>query len=152
MCNDRNFLEQAIALAAVNLAQGGRPFGAVLVRDGTLISAASNQMHLSHDPTAHAELLCIRQASQLLASNRLAGCVIYASGQPCPMCLSAMHLCGISRVVFAAANADAEPFGLSTTDAYQQLCLPLAEQRICIEHMAHHAVPALYQRWHAQHV
>lgn len=151
MNNDCDFLAQAIGLAADNLAQGGRPFGAVLVRNGKLISAASNQMHLSHDPMAHAELLCIRDACQLLSSNRLQGCVIYASGQPCPMCLSAMHLCGISRVVFAAANAEAEPFGLATTALYQQLCLPLTEQSLCIEHAPHSAMPALYQRWHAQH-
>jgi guanine deaminase len=151
MSSDRDFLEQAIGLAAANLAEGGRPFGAVLVRDGTLLTAASNQMHRSPDPTAHAELLCIRQAGQLLASNRLEGCVIYASGQPCPMCLSAMYLCGISRVVFAAANAEAEPFGLSTSALYQQLGLPLAQQAMRIEHLAHSAMPALYQRWHAQH-
>ena len=139
MRGDRDFLEQAVDLAAANLAQGGRPFGAVLVRDGQVISAASNQLHMRHDPSAHAELLCIRQASELLGSNRLDGCVIYASGQPCPMCLSAMHLCGINRVVFAAANADAEPFGLSTAALYQQLSRPLAEQTLRIEQQPHSA-------------
>lgn len=152
MSGDRDFLEQAIGLATANVAEGGRPFGAVLVREGKLITEATNQMHRRQDPTAHAELLCIRQASQLFASNRLDGCVIYASGQPCPMCLSAMHLCGISRVVFAAANADGEPFGLSTAGVYQQLSRPLTQQSLCIEHVAHSAMPALYQRWHAQHV
>jgi tRNA(Arg) A34 adenosine deaminase TadA len=151
MRGDHDFLQQAISLAAANVAEGGRPFGAVLVCEGQVVTEASNQMHLRQDPTAHAELLCIRQASELLASNRLDGCVIYASGQPCPMCLSAMHLCGISRVVFAAANADGEPFGLSTAGVYQQLGLPLAQQSLCIEHVAHNAMPALYQRWHALH-
>lgn len=151
MRGDRDFLEQAVDLAAANLAQGGRPFGAVLVRDGQVISAASNQLHRRHDPSAHAELLCIRQASELLGSNRLDGCVIYASGQPCPMCLSAMHLCGINRVVFAAANADAEPFGLSTAALYQQLSRPLAEQTLRIEQQPHSAMRGLYQRWKAQH-
>lgn len=151
MSNDRDFLEQAIRLAEANVAQGGRPFGAVLVREGQQLTEASNQMHVSFDPSAHAELLCIRQASQLLASNRLEGCVIYASGQPCPMCLSAMHLCGISRVVFAATNAEGEPFGLSTAGVYQQLSLPLAQQSLRIEHAAHSAMTPLYQRWYAQH-
>ncbi|MCZ3003893.1 nucleoside deaminase, partial [Acinetobacter baumannii] len=88
-------------------------FGAVLTLNGEVLVEAVNEIHLTQDPTAHAELLAIRAASQRVGA-RLEGCVIYASGQPCPMCLSAMYLCGVARVVFAASNAMAEPFGLST--------------------------------------
>jgi tRNA(Arg) A34 adenosine deaminase TadA len=105
---------------------------------------------LSQDPTAHAEMLAIRAASQQLGP-RLDGCVIYASGQPCPMCLSAMHLCGISRVVFAASNDVAAPFGLSTAAIYQQLALPLAEQKLPVQHLPQAAMQALYREWQALH-
>lgn len=86
MRDDDVYLQRAVQLAAHNVAAGGRPFGAVLVKDGHVIAEAANAIHLSQDPTAHAELLAIRAASQQLGPH-LHGCVVYASGQPCPMCL-----------------------------------------------------------------
>ena len=96
MHSDEFYLQRAVVLAANNVAAGGRPFAALLVKDDQMIVEAVNTLHISQDPTAHAELLAIRAASQQLGP-RLEGCVIYASGQPCPMCLSAMYLCGVSR-------------------------------------------------------
>ena len=150
MTDDQQHLHHAVQLAKANVAAGGRPFGAVLVRDGEVLVEAVNEIHLSQDPTAHAEMLAIRAASQQLGP-RLDGCVIYASGQPCPMCLSAMHLCGISRVVFAASNDVAAPFGLSTAAIYQQLALPLAEQKLPVQHLPQAVMQALYREWQALH-
>jgi tRNA(Arg) A34 adenosine deaminase TadA len=150
MTDDQQHLHHAMQLAKANVAAGGRPFGAVLVRDGKVLVEAVNEIHLSRDPTAHAEMLAIRAASQQLGP-RLDGCVIYASGQPCPMCLSAMHLCGISRVVFAASNDVAAPFGLSTAAIYQQLALPLAEQKLPVQHLPQAVMQALYREWQALH-
>lgn len=150
MSNDEHYLQRAVALAASNVAAGGRPFGAVLVKDHQLIAEAVNSLHISQDPTAHAELLAIRSASQRLGT-RLDGCVIYASGQPCPMCLSAMHLCGISRVVFAATNQQGEPFGLSSAAVYQQMALPLSEQTLPVQHLAQSAMVEIYRDWQARH-
>ncbi|XCY74209.1 nucleoside deaminase [Pseudomonas sp. CBR-F] len=150
MTDDQQHLHHAVQLAKANVAAGGRPFGAVLVRDGKVLVEAVNEIHLSQDPTAHAEMLAIRAASQQLGP-RLDGCVIYASGQPCPMCLSAMHLCGISRVVFAASNDVAAPFGLSTAAIYQQLALPLVEQKLPVQHLPQAAMQALYREWQALH-
>ncbi len=150
MTDDQQHLHHAVQLAKANVAAGGRPFGAVLVRDGEVLVEAVNEIHLSQDPTAHAEMLAIRAASQQLGP-RLDGCVIYASGQPCPMCLSAMHLCGISRVVFAASNDVAAPFGLSTAAIYQQLALPLAKQKLPVQHLPQAAMQALYREWQALH-
>lgn len=121
-------LRQALALARANIAEGGRPFGAVLVRDGQVIASAANGIHRDHDPTAHAELLAIRQAGQVLGSARLDGCVIYASGHPCPMCLAAMHLCGIGQAWYAYSNEDGEPFGLSTAAVYAAMTHPPMQQ------------------------
>ena len=105
--SDEIFMREAIALARANVEAGGRPFGAVLVRDGRVLARGVNQIHETHDPSAHAELQAIRQASQALGSPRLDGCVIYASGHPCPMCLAAMHLCGIQAAWFAYSNGTA---------------------------------------------
>ena len=150
MHNDEHYLQHAVALAARNVADGGRPFGAVLVKDDHVIAEAANAIHISQDPTAHAELLAIRSASQILGP-RLEGCVIYASGQPCPMCLSAMYLCGVSRVVYAASNSQGEPFGLSTAAIYQQLALPLNEQKLAVQHLPQPAMEAIYRDWKAVH-
>lgn len=111
---DSEFLAQAIALARRNAEKGGRPFGAVVVRDGKIVGEGVNQMSELHDPTAHAELLALRHAGNHLRQTRLEDCVVYASGQPCPMCLAAMRMAGVPRAVYAYSNADAEPYGLST--------------------------------------
>ncbi|AMG68433.1 TPA: nucleoside deaminase [Providencia stuartii] len=118
---DKQFLQQAISLAKENVKAGGRPFGAVIVRDGAVVATGVNQMLELNDPTAHAELMALRQAGETLKRTRLEDCVVYASGQPCPMCLAAMRMAGISRIVYAYSNQDAEPFGLSTEAIAQSL-------------------------------
>lgn len=151
MNNDEIYLQRAVELAANNVTAGGRPFAAVLVRHDQVIVEAVNSIHISQEPTAHAEMLAIRGASQQLGA-RLDGCVIYASGQPCPMCLGAMYLCGVSRVVYAATNQQAEPFGLSTAAIYQQMALPLSDQQLPVRHLPQPAMTAIYQNWKALHV
>ena len=151
MHNDEYYLNRAVELAARNVAEGGRPFGAVLVKNDQVQVEAVNSIHLSQDPTAHAEMLAIRSASQQLGA-RLDGCVIYASGQPCPMCLSAMYLCGISRVVYAASNEQGEPFGLSTAAIYRQMALPLGDQALPLQHLGQPAMIGIYREWQARQV
>ena len=107
-----NHLQRAITLAAANVENGGRPFGAVIVRHGEVIAEAVNTLHQSGDPTAHAELNAIRDVSLHLGNQVLRECVVYASGQPCPMCLSAMYLTGVREVYFANSNQDGERFNL----------------------------------------
>ncbi|AFH93184.1 MULTISPECIES: nucleoside deaminase [Providencia] len=126
---DKQFLQQAISLAKENVKAGGRPFGAVIVRDGAVVATGVNQMLELNDPTAHAELMALRQAGETLKRTRLEDCVVYASGQPCPMCLAAMRMAGISRIVYAYSNQDAEPFGLSTEAIAQSLRVEPQQQR-----------------------
>lgn len=128
-----NFIEMAVELAKKNAEKGGRPFGAVLVKEGRVIATGVNEILRTQDPTSHAELNAIRAASQALKSPRLDGCVIYASGQPCPMCLSAMHMTGIKEVYFAYSNEEAEAYGLSTAPIYAQMAKPLSKQAIRIQ-------------------
>ncbi len=147
------FLRQAIELALANVEQGGRPFGAVLVKDGKVIATGVNEIHRDGDPTAHAELLAIRRAAQALGSPRLDGCVVYASGHPCPMCLSAMYLSGVAAATYAYDNAVGEHYGLSTAAIYGELAKPQAAQKLPI---ACHPIemkpgegarPHLYETW-----
>lgn len=135
MSQAERFLCEAIDLARENVRKGGRPFGAVLVKDGAVIATGVNEIHTTQDPTTHAELQAIRAASRALGSPRLDGCVVYASGHPCPMCLSAMHLTGIREVTYAYSNDDGEPYGLSTAATYAELAKPLAEQSLRIAYM-----------------
>lgn len=119
----QEWLEQALQLALHNRQQGGRPFAALLVQGNQLVTSAVNGMHQDGDPTRHAELEALRQASQV---GPLAGAIVYASGHPCPMCLSALVMNGIAAVYYAFDNEDATPFGFDSTAAYHKLGLPLA--------------------------
>src|SRR5690606_15271222 len=98
MADEADFLREAIALALANSARGGRPFGAVVVRNGEVIATGVNEIAITNDPTAHAELLAIRAASKALGSPDLSGCTVYASGHPCPMCMAAMRMAGVGEV------------------------------------------------------
>lgn len=149
MADERDFLAQAIALARANVAEGGRPFGAVIVKDGTVIASGVNRILATNDPTAHAELNAIRAASAALGSPDLSDCTVYASGHPCPMCLAAMRMAGVSAVAFAYSNEDGAPYGLSTAPIYAELARPFAEQRMAIRHIPVGA-PDLYADWQAR--
>lgn len=144
---EEGYLREAIALARANVGAGGRPFGAVVVKDGEVIARGVNEIGKTNDPTAHAELLAIRAASQALSSPNLAGCVVYASGQPCPMCLAAMRLAGVGEVAYAYSNEAGEPFGLSTADLYAELAKPFAEQSMTIRHAPLGDGAELYAAW-----
>ncbi len=147
------FLDEAVALAFDNVAQGGRPFGAVVVKDGEIIARAANRMHADSDPTAHAEMLALRAAGKALQSSRLDGCSVYASGQPCPMCLAAMRMSGIDDITFAYSNEQAEPFGLSTAAIAAELSKPLDQQAgLSMSHRPHDVSDEdhLYLVWQAR--
>nr|WP_225777377.1 nucleoside deaminase [Pseudomonas sp. Marseille-Q3773] len=142
-----HFMREALDLARANIRAGGRPFGAVLVYQGQVLARAVNEIHSTQDPTAHAEMQAIRKASHALGQARLAGAEIYASGHPCPMCLAAMHLCGIERAWFAYDNTEGEPFGLSTAAVYAQMARPLQQQSLPLRALKPSGEAGLYQEW-----
>jgi tRNA(Arg) A34 adenosine deaminase TadA len=151
MSNDSTYLDQAIRLAFYNVEQGGRPFGAVVVKGGKVIATGVNRMQADCDPTAHAELLALRAAGKTLQSPRLDGCEVYASGQPCPMCFAAMRMAGIEKIRFAYSNEQAETFGLSTAKIAVELAKPLdAQTGISFEHSPPENDPELYQVWESK--
>ncbi len=128
---DEGFLREAIALAVANVHAGtGGPFGALVVRGGEVIGRGTNRVTSSHDPTAHAEVVAIREACARLGTHTLAGAVLYASCEPCPMCLAAAHWARIERLCFAAGREDAAAAGFDDELLYRELQLPPGERTV----------------------
>ncbi len=133
---DESFLREAIREAEKSVANGGGPFGAVLVREGEIIARAGNSVTTNNDPTAHAEVNVIREGGRRLHTFDLSGTVIYASAEPCPMCLGAIYWANIDRVVFAASRDEAAGAGFRDAMIYTELALP-PDQR----HLPHCHLP-----------
>ncbi len=119
------YLRRAIRLAVENVERGrGGPFGAVIVRGGAIIAEGANQVTTTPDPTAHAEVLAIRAAAGMLGTHDLAGCTIYSSCEPCPMCLGAIYWARLDAVYFAATREDAAAAGFDDSFLYSEVPLP----------------------------
>ena len=116
---DTRWLQRAIELAVENVAGGGGPFGAVIVRNGELIAEGQNRVTANLDPTAHAEVTAIRAACQVVGDFSLAGATLYTSCEPCPLCLSAALWARVDRVVFAADRDDAARGGFDDREFYE---------------------------------
>ncbi|MGC4017579.1 MAG: nucleoside deaminase [Luteolibacter sp.] len=149
MNQETQYLSRAIELAYANASQGGRPFGALVVKHDEIIATGVNEILSTNDPTAHAEMLAVRHASRKLGSPNLQGCAVYASGHPCPMCMAAMRISGVSEVFYAYSNEDAAPFGMSTAAVYEDLAKPFAEQSMKIRYVPVRLEtrPDLYAEW-----
>lgn len=130
MENDKLFLLRAIKIASDGIENGGGPFGAVITKDGKVIAEAHNMVVVNNDPTAHAEILAIRHASELLKSHELNECTLYTSCEPCPMCLGAIYWAGILRVVYACDRTDAERAGFSDKLIYEEIMLDPSKRKI----------------------
>ncbi len=123
-------MRQAIALARENVRRNGGPFAAVVVKDGVVIATGTNQVTRTNDPTAHAEMVAIREACRVLGTFQLAGCEIYCSCEPCPMCAGALFWARPARVYFAADHDDAAAAGFDDALIRQQLALLPSERVI----------------------
>ncbi|KQT53492.1 CMP deaminase [Methylobacterium sp. Leaf456] len=135
MSEHETYLREAVEIARANVAEGGRPYGAVIVRGGEVVARAANGIHVSHDPTDHAEMAALRAASRKLGTPKLDGCIVYASGQPCPMCHAAMRLAGVERGYYAFTAVEAEAEGLLSAGIYAELCRPADEQPMRVNHL-----------------
>ena len=124
------FLRRAIALATENVVSGaGGPFGAVIVRDGRIMAEGVNTVTASNDPTAHGEVNAIRAACKALGTFTLAGCQLYTSCEPCPMCLAAAYWARIEAIYYGASAADAARAGFDDALLYQELRKDNAERK-----------------------
>jgi guanine deaminase len=138
-------LERAVAIARETMERGeGLPFGAVVVKDGVALAEGANRTFASGDPTEHAELVAIRRACRAVGGLRLDGATVYASGEPCPMCVGLMYQTGIARYVFATSVEDARRIGSRSADTYAELRRPPADRSVRGEHRPMPAALALF--------
>jgi guanine deaminase len=147
--NERlHFMQEAVKLAenGMNNNEGG-PFGCVIVKDGRIIGKGNNRVTSTNDPTAHAEVVAIRDACKNLNEYQLEGCEIYTSCEPCPMCMGAIYWARPSRVFYALTREDAAAIGFDDSMIYEELKLPLDARKIPIENCAREESLHLFHAW-----
>lgn len=141
------YLKRVIEMAEENVRRGGGPFAALVVKDGEVIATGANQVTLTNDPTAHAEIVALRAACRVLNSYQLAGCEIYTSCEPCPMCLGAIYWARPLRVYFAAGHEDAAAAGFDDSFIYRQIGIPPAERSIPMIHVEDDRATRPFEEW-----
>ncbi|MBT3244605.1 MAG: nucleoside deaminase [Bacteroidetes bacterium] len=147
---DQEFILKTIELAQSNVQNGGGPFGALVVKDGKIIATGVNRVTDKHDPTAHAEVMAIREASRLLGNHELEGCTLFSSCEPCPMCLGAVYWARIKRLVFASDRHNAREAGFSDAMIYEEIHLPVEERSLKTEQITIPQAGAEFIAWHEQ--
>jgi guanine deaminase len=145
-----DFMRRAIALSRENLAtQDGGPFGAVVVRDGRIVGEGRNRVVATNDPTAHAEIVAIRAATQALGTFDLSGCAIYASCEPCPMCLGAILWSRIGRLYHACDRHDAKAIGFDDEAFYREFAQAAAGRSAKAERLLIDEARTVFKQWAA---
>ncbi len=144
------FMQQAIALATENVLHGrGGPFGAVVVRHDAVIATGANQVTATNDPTAHAEIVAIRNACQALGTFQLTECDVYASTEPCPMCLAALYWSRCRRIFYGNHTGEAARAGFDDSFLYEEVRKPLSARTIPIEQLLGEEARASFEAWRA---
>ena len=142
------FLRRAIELATQNATSGlGGPFGAVIVRDGVIVGEGANSVTTTHDPTAHAEVNAIRAAARALGTFTLAGCELYSSCEPCPMCLAAAYWARVDAVYYGASAADAARAGFDDAFLYDELRKDKPERKLAAVQLLSEEAWASFAAW-----
>jgi tRNA(Arg) A34 adenosine deaminase TadA len=145
---DNAFMARAIQLAIENVHSGhGGPFGAVIARNGEMIAEGANQVTSTKDPTAHAEVNAIRAACAKLGAFELQDCEIYASCEPCPMCLGAIYWARLSHIYFASVAADAARVGFDDSLIYREMAQPRSRRAIPMVQMMREEALAAFRAW-----
>ncbi|HVG40540.1 MAG TPA: nucleoside deaminase [Chitinophagaceae bacterium] len=145
---ERTFLERAIELSRTGMLQKqGGPFGCVVVKDGMIVGEGFNQVTLSNDPTAHAEVVAIRNACKNLDTFQLTGCDIYTSCEPCPMCLGAIYWARPARVIFANTKKDAAAINFDDQFIYEEIEKRGEERSIPFIHSPHKKALEVFAEW-----
>lgn len=131
-----HFMKRAVQIAADNVREGGGPFGAVLVKNNEIVAEGVNELHKKYDVSGHAELIAIRKAQAQYQTHDLSGYTMYASGEPCPMCLTSMYYVGITDVYYCASIEDAAEVGMGASKViYHDLGKPNEERTLVMKHM-----------------
>ncbi len=140
-------MRKAIALSIQNIEKGGGPFGAVIVKDGKVIATGVNRVTRNTDPTAHAEVTAIRKASKKLGTFDLAGCDIYTSCEPCPMCLGAVYWAHIDRMYYGNTKADAKNVGFDDSFIYDEIELKPEKRRLITTQLLSEEAIEAFKAW-----
>ena len=148
MHNHKKFMQAASDLAQKGMeGNSGGPFGAVVVKDNKIIAEGCNQVTSSNDPTAHAEVVAIRKACEVLNSFQLEGCIIYTSCEPCPMCLGAIYWARPEKVFFGATKEDAAAIDFDDHFIYDEIELDLNKRQIGFENLMREEANAVFSSW-----
>ena len=140
-------MQEAINAAFEGMRQKGGPFGAVVVKNGEIVGKGSNCVTETNDPTAHAEVVAIRDACKKLGSFQLEGCEIYTSCEPCPMCLGAIYWARPDKVFYACDKDDAADSGFDDAFIYKELKLPLSERKVPFVQMSREEALSVFAEW-----
>lgn len=144
----KTFMQEAIRLSFETMRNNtGGPFGAVIVKDGKIIARGFNKVVSSNDPTAHAEVVAIREACNALNDFQLDGCEIYTSCEPCPMCMAAIYWARPDKVYYANSKTDAAEIGFDDDFIYQEISLPYTERKIPILRMMENEALEAFKEW-----
>jgi tRNA(Arg) A34 adenosine deaminase TadA len=144
----QDLMEKAIELARENVRSGrGGPFAAIVAKDGAVVACGTNRVTSTNDPTAHAEIVAIREACRALGSFQLAGCEIYTTCEPCPMCMGAIYWARPAKIVFAATRSDAAGAGFDDFYIYEQLSLAPGERAIPAGQLMRDEALAVFSEW-----
>ncbi len=142
------WMSRAIALAGENVRSGaGGPFAALVVKDGKVVAEGVNRVVAASDPTAHAEIVAIREACRRLGSFQLEGCDVYATCEPCPMCLGAVYWARVARVFHAATAADAAQAGFDDALIYSELSQAAGARRIPLVSLMRESALEVFREW-----
>lgn len=147
MENNEKFMRLAIEKSLESVDNGGGPFGAVVVKDGEVVAIASNSVTIDNDPTAHAEVNAIRIACKKLGTFDLSGCEIYASCEPCPMCLASIYWARIGKLYYANTKVDADKIGFSDSFIYEEFAKPESERSIKVVKMLRNEAIKAFENW-----
>lgn len=145
---DKKFIERAIALSEEGMNNGaGGPFGAIVVKDGKIIAEGYNQVTSANDPTAHAEVVAIREACKKLDSFQLEDCIIYTSCEPCPMCLGAIYWARPKAVYYGCTKEDAAEIGFDDQFIYDEIDSGIANRSIRFINLGRDAGKEVFEKW-----
>jgi len=146
--SSETYMKEAIRLSKQNIKNGtGGPFGAVIVKDGKIIASGTNCVTSSNDPTAHAEVVAIRNACKILNTFQLDDCEIYSSCEPCPMCLGAIYWARPKKIYFAASRIDAAASGFDDSLIYDEIALPIEHRKIESEQLLQEEAKSVFDDW-----
>ena len=144
----KKFMREAIRLSMENVQSGnGGPFGTVIVKNGKIIATGVNEVTKSNDPTAHAEMIAIRNACEKLNSFQLDGCDIYCSCEPCPMCLGAIYWARPKSIYFANSKKDAAEINFDDNVIYQEIKLPIHERKLTTTQLLRDEAQSVFLKW-----